>query len=271
MTERDAPFDPGCAEIRECLSAMLDGETTPVEEAAARRHVSTCAACQSFEHDLLELRSQISLIAERPGDGAAAWARAQAAIAASLNDQPSPKTAAHRTRAPRWAAAAVVALCIGFGGWQLWKPATQDGAIIAEATRDFQVYQASGEVLDIAATHPDAVYTWMTARVDFMLPGKLQSPENLRIAGARLCSLLGRKLAFIAYQTEGKDVGLYISKADGLDLPRDGSIKAISRDDGITTIGWRTGDLAYVVVSRLSMAKLSAFSSYFRQASLTRS
>lgn len=266
MTDRDAPFEPGCAEVREILSAMLDGEADPGEQITVQRHVSHCAGCQAYERDLMQLWSKISDQPQRPGDGAAAWARARAEIAAMPSKTPPVTT---RTQLTHWAAAAVVVLGMGLAAWQLWKPAQQDGAIIAEAARDFQVFQASGEVLDIAATHPDAVYTWMTARVDFMLPNTLKAPESLRIAGARLCSLLGRKLAFIAYQAEGRDVGLYISKADGLNLPRDGSIEAISREGGVTTIGWRSGDLAYVVVSKLSIEKLSAYSAFFQRASLT--
>ena len=266
MTASEKLFDLSCSEAQESLSAMLDGETDIAGEASVRRHIESCQHCKNVEQELLQLQSLIADVPERVGDGAAAWTRAKAEIA-SL-DLPATQSAQAAWAVPRrWAVAATVILGVTIGSWQLFAPQTADGAIIAETVRDFQVFQASGEVLDISATHPDAVHNWMMARVDFMLPGQLRAPDGVRISGARLCSLLGRKLAFIAYSVEGSDVGLYVAKAKGLDLPADGSVRTIQNDDGLNTIGWRSGELAYVVVSQLPLSSLSSFGAYFQQAS----
>ena len=199
MNERGRLFDLSCAEAQENLSAMLDGEISIAEEAAVRRHVETCANCRAFERDLMLLDAQIASMPERPGDGAAAWVRAKSEIV-ELNRRRGHRSTTLATSAPvRLALAATLLLALTIGGWQMFLATpVGENAIIAETSRDFQVYRASGEVLDIAASHPDAVHNWMTARVDFMLPGKLRAPEGVQIAGGRLCSLLGRKLAFVA-------------------------------------------------------------------------
>ncbi|MEL7154262.1 MAG: hypothetical protein AAFN51_10830, partial [Pseudomonadota bacterium] len=60
---------------------------------------------------------------------------------------------------------------------------------------------------------------------------------------------------------------LYVAKADGLDLPKDGSTRILKSEDGLSAIGWRTGDLAYVVVSELPASALADFSRYFQRTS----
>ena len=267
MSDHKKLFDLNCAEAQESLSAMLDGEMDLSEEAAIRRHIQQCTTCQKFERDMTVLQSRIAAIPERPGDGAAAWMRASAELASQGNRIDNAASRPAWRDAKRWAVAATVALGLLIGSWQIHAPKPSDGAIIAETVRDFRVFQASGEVLDINATHPDAVHNWMTARVDFTLPAGLHAPEGIRIAGARLCSLLGRKLAFIAYTVDGNDVGFYIAKADGLDLPADGSMTTLRNEDDLTTIGWRTGDLAYVLVSPMPAKELSRVGSYFLKAS----
>ncbi len=267
MSDHEQPFSLSCAEAQESLSAMLDGELDIASEKAVRQHVERCPDCILFERDLHALHARLAALPDRPGDGAAAWERAKAQIADSEEPQAPIRKPRQGFSPTRWAVAAMVVLGITIGGWQMFGNPSEDREIIAEPARDFQVFQAGGKVLDIAATHPDAVHNWMAARVDFMLPGRLHSPEGIRIAGARLCSLLGRKLAFIAYSVDGKDIGLYVARAGGMGLAKDGSMQIIRTDDGLTTIGWRSGNLAYVLVSELPSAKLRAFGTHVQQAS----
>ena len=45
-----------CKEFRESLDFYADGELAPEAEAAARLHLSECAACRRAEAELLRLR-----------------------------------------------------------------------------------------------------------------------------------------------------------------------------------------------------------------------
>src|SRR5690348_2163005 len=54
-----------CATARELLSARLDGEASPLEQAAVGRHLATCPACAVLGAELERLHRAIRL---RPAD-----------------------------------------------------------------------------------------------------------------------------------------------------------------------------------------------------------
>ena len=268
MTEHDGVFGLTCGEVRDGLSAMLDGAVDAAEDAALRRHLEHCVHCAAYERNLhaLDVRMRHHLTGRCDED--AIWARVRAGIDGSGGTEAVRTTSRPwRMAGPvtRWAAAAVLVLCLALGGWQVLRPDGADNSILTATVRDFSEFRSSGDVLDVAAAHPDAVLRWMTARVDFALPERMAAPAGVRIAGGRLCSFLSRKLAFFSYSAGGEGVGLYITPAEGLEVPPDGSLAAVARDDGLTAVSWVRDGLAYVVVSSLPIGDLTTFAEHFRQ------
>lgn len=278
MTTNEKLFDLQCGEAREALSAMLDGAVDAAEEAAVRRHLEHCISCSAYELSLHELDAQMRRHLTGRCDEDAIWARVQAGMEA-YGEAPKPRAARPRRAAggavSRWAVAAAVVLGLGlglaFGSWQLLRPGAADPSILAATTRDFVKFQSSGGVLDLAAAHPDAVLSWMAARVDFSLPERLAGPAGLTIAGGRLCSFLDRKLAFFSFSAASEDVGLYVTSAEGLEVPAQDSLVAVARDDGLAAVSWYRDGLAYVAVSSLPVGDLTALAEQFRQPDAPRS
>jgi len=55
-----------CTECREILSARLDGESTPGEDARADRHLAGCVACRAFADGAAALHRSIRLVPATP-------------------------------------------------------------------------------------------------------------------------------------------------------------------------------------------------------------
>lgn len=275
MTANEKLFDLQCGEAREALSAMLDGAVDGAEEAAVRRHLEHCISCSAYELSLHELDAQMHHHLTGRCDEDAIWARVQAGMEAYGDaPQPRPATAPRRSLAgsvSRWAAAAVVVIGLALGGWQLLWSGEADPSILAATKQDFIKFQSNGGVLDLAAAHPDAVLSWMAARVDFSLPERLAGPAGLKIAGGRLCSFLDRKLAFFSFSAASEDVGLYVTSAEGLEVPARDSLVAVAHDDGLAAVSWYSDGLAYVAVSSLPVGDLTALAEQFRQPGAPRS
>jgi predicted anti-sigma-YlaC factor YlaD len=55
-----------CSVVREAISACLDGEEGPIDEAAADTHVASCRACQAWREDLATLHRTVRVRAADP-------------------------------------------------------------------------------------------------------------------------------------------------------------------------------------------------------------
>lgn len=258
-------IDRQCEEVREDLSAMLDDEVGVAEEASLRRHLETCVHCAAYERDLRELQVQIDLHLNEQCDEDRIWDRVLVDIGVAQN-----VSARWRAGKPfwHWAAAAILVCGLALGGWHVLISGDSNRSIVAATVEDFGDFRRTGDVLDVAGSHPEAITRWMIARVDFELPEEIATPAGLQITGGRLCSFLKRKLAFFSYSTANGDVGLYIAQADGLDVPQGGGYTAIARDDGLSAVSWYSNGLAYVTVSDLPIGDLALIAEEFRKGAI---
>lgn len=269
MTQHDQGYELLCEEVREALSGALDLGTGAIGDDAVTRHLGGCAACAAFQRELLELDDILKIEEGAIVDKARVWARVQAEIDASSPTVSLPVTPplgyASRRMVLRWASAAIVigAVPLGFIHWP--RDNGRGSAFISEIARDFRAYRESGKHLDVATTHPAILRSWMAARVEFDLPKDVAGPVGVRLAGGRLCAILGEKLAFFAYDTAVGPVGLYVTPSRGLTNMEADRIAATALDEGLTTIAWRRGDLGYVVVASASIGKLDPFVHHFRE------
>ena len=199
MTRRDQGCELLCEEVRETLSGMLESEPRSCEEEAAARHLEHCTECAEFMAELEALDRNLREHVDQTVDSDRIWARVTAAIAC----EPAPGGAASsRLERPegrrnflRFGVAAAVVLAAPIGGL-IWSRATsRRQPFLAGVVEDFMDFLQGGGILDVRASHPQVVRRWMKARVEFELPPSVSGPEGVQLAGARLCSILGRKLA----------------------------------------------------------------------------
>lgn len=277
MTQRKDGFSLQCAEVREELSARLDGETDDVRFVGLQAHLDDCADCAAFDVQLRSFHERLRDELTDFCDVDQLLRRIKADIVendadAAVAPGSSPLEARRRTVSRRWmavAAAAVLLVGVFAGGRQILRPEAGDLPIISETVRDFETFRIRGGILDIATDEPDQVRRWIATKVDFRLPSDVAPPGGLKIVGGRLCSFLNRRLAFFHYEKGPSDLSLYVMNASGLTLPSDGAFDTGLSRDGLATVTWRTQGLVFVVVSDLPLNEVAAIASRFMDRGVT--
>lgn len=247
---------------------MLDGEADAAESEALLTHLEDCRECAAYYDELRALDVRLGKELTGSCDPDKIWERVEWAIAAQETVPVEGHDAGRevwRVRAlPRWvgsALAAMLLLAVIAGGVQFWRPDAANLPVVTETVRDFETFRLRGGLLDVAAAEPGVVRRWMAAKVDFKLPENVNPPAGFMIAGGRLCSFLNRRLAFFLYENGPAVLSLYVMKASGLKLPDSGSFDTTLSQRGLTTVTWKQGGLAYVVVSDLPAPEVTNFAS----------
>lgn len=272
MTRRDQEFDLLCEEVREALSGMVEGDVHSFEDKAVARHLEHCTACAAFRTEIEALDRSLMEHLDPPVDSDRIWARVAGRIAGEPVSDGAVRPRAAGTRGRRHflrlGAAAAVVLAVPTGGF-LWSRSGNRGkSFLAGAVEDFTDFLQGGGVLDVSASHPSAVRRWMKARVEFELPLGVSGPAGAQLAGARLCSILDRKLAFLAYRSGSRHTGLYLTPASGLGFPESDRFSVTSHDGGFKTATWQQDGLAYVIVSNALLSEVEPFIAHFRRTEL---
>lgn len=251
-----------CDEVREGLSAMIDGEAGDKEVVELRRHLRECRHCEAhFEAlSILHIRLREELVDS--ADTEAVWEKVSEGLDIEDLRLHKQKTQSRRqafTR--RWApmaAAAMLLVAVFMGTSNIWKPDVGMLPVVTETNRDYETYRVSGRPLDVSAARPAEVKQWMAAKLDFALPANMSGPAGFKLAGGRLCSFLNRRLAFFQYERGDVGLSLYVMKGAGLKLPRGDGLTTISAQQGFTTVVWRQDDLVYLLVSELPEQEVEA-------------
>ena len=269
MTRHHQGCELLCEEVREALSGVIDGDPRSHEDEAVARHLEHCTACTVFRMEIESLDRTLREHLHQTVDADSIWTRVTGAIA----DEPVPGGAVGpeaarpqgRRHFLRLGAAAALVIAVAAGGL-LWSRATnRRQSFLAGVNADFRDFVRSGGVLDLHEGRPRVVRRWMERKVAFELPAGVSGPEGAQLAGARLCSVLGRKLVFLAYRSGSRDVGLYVAPASGLGFSESDRYSVTSRDDGLTTAMWQHHGLGYVVVSNAHSSELQPFITHFRR------
>ena len=269
MTRHDQRCELLCEEVREALSGMIDGDPRSYEDEAVARHLEHCTACTVFRTEIETLDRILREHLDQRVDSDRIWTRMTGAIA----HEPVPGGVVRprvarpqgRRHVLRLGAAAALVIAVAAGGL-LWSRATnRRQSFLAGVNADFKDFVRSGGVLDIHEGRPRVVRRWMERKVEFELPAGVSGPEGAQLAGARLCSILGRKLVFLAYWSGSRNVGLYVTPASGLGFSESDRYSVTSRDDGLTTAMWQHRGLGYVAVSNAPSRELEPFIAHFRR------
>jgi anti-sigma factor RsiW len=251
-----------CDDAREAISAAIDGELDPVEQAALNVHLRSCRQCDSYIKSAfaLHVRLRGELTDERDTDGL--WKdilpliHCEAAAAAQIAEGPRGARLSRRAAVFSGIAATLLIAAGAVMVRELGRPGQPQ--VVAETTNDFLTFRASGRRLDVASLEAQEIKDWLAARVDFELPFSASPPAGFRLAGGRLCSFLNRRLVALQYEQGNHAATLYVMNETGLtrslDWNRDADGRALSVTSlkGVTNVVWRGGGLLYVVVSDLS-------------------
>lgn len=258
-SESNQPAGPArCAEVREIVSAAIDGEADQAEISVLDRHLEECEDCARYAMQISYLQNALPAQLSDDTDPEAVWRRAQRFIdrAEEAAEAHGARPVTSRRTLLKYGLAASLALTIGGTGFLGYRLASSPD-VIAEAINDHLTFRASGKKLHIQDARQDVVADWLEDRVDFDVALRNGTPAGFQLVGGRLCSFLGRRLVFLHFKNANHDASLYIMRDEGLRLPapdtrsaRDGGVW-VGEQQGVTSAAWQQAGLIYVVVANM--------------------
>jgi anti-sigma factor RsiW len=259
-----------CEGAQAAIPALLDRELDAAAAATLATHLTGCPACSEYALHELTLHRKL---AEELCDDAytdALWQRISTAMdahdwATTHHDETKggPNTPFRRHFMKLGIAASVTLLAGALGLYAV--SVHEQPTLVTETLNDYITFRASGHKLHVNNHRPEVVKQWLEARIDFDIAVRTELPEGFRLLGGRLCSFLGRRLAFLHFRKGDRSAALYVMSGDGLNAPSTntkqlGNHKVTSTSTrGITNIFWRDAGLIYVLVSDLTETEAYGF------------
>lgn len=249
-----------CENVRERLTAYLDGELDVLAHAALDGHLRDCPSCA------LALRRQQAL--SQVIKGRASYHAAPQALHDSLRAQFSAPAAEAPSVWPRrvWpriglpavlsTVAAMVLLSIALVAP---RPPTTP-AIMDEVVADHVRSLLATHLLDVVSTDQHTVKPWFAGRLDFSPPVADYSASGFNLLGARLDVLEGRTVAALVYQRRKHRINVFIWPAATRGMQEQ---RAYTRQ-GFHLIHFTSSGMNYWLVSDLAAAELQEFAVLLR-------
>lgn len=259
-------MDMDCSTAREALwppeKPRLAGE--PILE--ARRHVEGCAACQEYfqqdrrildAYDRLRETRAPRHVRERVFDVLAH----ERSGARGTDRAASERTPVGAMSLPGWmvgvAASLVLLSTVGTGAmWVNRPPGAREGG---DLFVDDYLRRAVGQD-NIVTSDPAEIARFLAKELG--LPITPMQVEGLRLAGAEVCFLDGRRGAMIRYRSNGQEVAHYLIPREGVAAraPRPSHIRPEGMDGqgSPSVITWATPSLEQALVGEIPAEQLLA-------------
>jgi mycothiol system anti-sigma-R factor len=240
------------------LYRYLDGELAPPEAEEMAQHLQTCSACQAEEAAHRRLQGLLRTAVQEDEVPEQLWT----AIHQRLAQEPQ----ARRPQAPGpprhrlWQCLGTLAalLLVAFAV-RLWLTPTVP--VLVQEVVDSQIrarLMSAWYTTPVPAT-PDAIRHWFDEKVDFAVPVPVLPQAQYSFVGARLNYFLNRRVAEIAYTSQGHVLSFVMFANTGITLSDMSPVRVGSRTvyvktyKGYTTVFWQDGTLFCGLVSDLRL------------------
>jgi len=243
-----------CADCRETLNALVDGEIAGDEAVEIRDHLAGCAECQREHRMLTETSSLLKEGLVRYPAPDVLKARLRSALA-----QSQPFDAQPTVRGPSWIVLAAAGLVIAVASSATTLAVARRESGVAPGSEVLASHLRSlmpGHLTDVASTNQHNVKPWFNGRVDFAPAVPDLDTVGFPVLGGRLDYIGGRPVAAVVYGRREHKISVYSWPAESGagDRPPVGSDVR-----GYHMMTWRSGGLTYWAVSDLNPQELGQF------------
>lgn len=254
----------GCAECRDLLNALVDGELPADEAAGVRAHLANCADCAE-EHATLAATSrriQGSLMRHPAPDVLKARIRSML----SEPDAFSPVAEAPASGRPRWTILLAAGLAVAAASSALTYGALGRGAPangITTALLDSHIRSLMpGHLIDVPSTNQHTVKPWFNGRVDLSPAVPNLDSAGFPLLGGRLDYVEGRAVPVVVYGRRQHVINVYSWPGGPAGSARPGTLD----EKGYHLVEWVNGDVDMWAVSDLNRGELQQFVRLFQAA-----
>ena len=243
-----------CADCRESLNALVDGEIAGAEATDVREHLAECVECRREHEALVDTSSLLREGLVRHAAPDVLKARLRSALA-----QSPPFSAPVPVRGRSWItlAAAGIAIAMASSGITLAvarrAPQSTPGTeVLAGHLRSLM----PGHLTDVASTNQHNVKPWFNGRVDFSPAVPDLDSAGFPLIGGRLDYVGGRPVAAVVYGRRQHMISVYSWPAAGAAADR---VPAASDVRGYHLMTWTSEGLTYWAASDLNPQELAQF------------
>lgn len=243
-----------CFELRERITAWVDGELTdPREAAGLEAHLAGCERCRGYAEAEATTKTLVATAYTAPVEVGGLHARIRGAIeAATLPKRPPWRLWMPRLAWGALAASLLVAAAAGYLAVRSGRP-VEASPLVRAAVTDHVECMLGRLPLEVTTTDPAEVGRWLRERLarPVVLPA-LASEGELSTRWARLAMAEGAQILF---DRGGRMLSLFIMPVSealgalGRPVVRGGRELFVNEVEGYTVVFWRQGDLLYCLVS----------------------
>ena len=247
-----------CDEIRDLLTAYVDGELDFVRHLDIERHVQECPACVGQLGREQELHNAF-------GDPLL-YHRAPATLRERIREAlPSRRQRISRMKSAAWVAmAASVLVAVGLGTWLMVRaitPAPGDQQLAQAVVSSHIRSLMPGHGPDVISTDRHTVKPWFAGKLKFSPPVKDLSDKGFPLTGGGSDYIDGNEAAVLVYKRHKHVINLFLWPAA---TERDRPMQAMS-GNGYHVLHWTGGGFSYWAVSDLNEAELREFAGLVRE------
>jgi anti-sigma factor (TIGR02949 family) len=239
------------------LYRFLDGELAPPEAEEMAQHLQACPACQEKVDVHRSLQGLLRTAVQEDEVPEQLWS----AIHQRLVQEPQvrrPRSAGQpRRRLWRRLGTLAVLLLVALAV-RLWLTPTVPIMVQEVVDSQIRARLMGASYTQVPAT-PDAIRHWFDEKVDFAVLVPALPQARYTFLGARLNYFLNRRVAEIAYASQGHVLSFVMFANTGMTLPAMSPVRVGSRTvyvktyKGYTTVFWQDGTLFCGLVSDLRL------------------
>ncbi len=238
-----------CEEVRERLTAFVDGELDPVASREVEAHLAGCAGCVAELAELRTLRARLGQ--ELEYHRASDVLRARVVRDARAGRRSRPVAA----RGGRWLAVAAAMLMVAGGAWWVSSRAGHGDALLHEAVSNHIRSLMAGHLTDVASTDQHTVKPWFNGKIDFSPPVTDFAAEGYPLVGGRLDYLESRAVAALVYRHRQHVINVFVWPV----IDERDQVATAGSEQGFHVVRGTHAGMAWWVVSDLNSDELETF------------
>lgn len=199
--------------VRETMGAMVDGELSPIDAAAAHAHLNECHECSKRVLQLYQLKSAV----KQAGMPHAPSPEILARLGAQAGQVRARHAIDQRTRPipvrslVLQAAAALLVVALGLGGWR-W--VRHSDSLAAEVLDEHLAMLSPGSLPEVTSSDRHTVKPWFEGKLPFSfnLPESSALPPDTVLTGADLAYIQGRPAAVLLFSIHKHRTSVFVSQ-----------------------------------------------------------
>lgn len=251
-----------CQQVKQVLTAYIDGEFSAAQSLDFERHLAGCPNCSRMSEEERAMALAVAKLAPR----FEAPPELRDMVLNSLRDEREKAAVLEFPPRQKWTTWAVAALAV-IGAFVAGTVISQRGAgqrdtlsneLVASHVRSMM----ADHIADIISTDQHTVKPWFDGKLDFAPPVADFMAEGFPLAGGRLDYLMNRSVAALVYRRDKHIINLFVWPSIEHE-DRAAGFKN-SAHYGYHIIRWTDAGMSYAAVSDLNEPELHQFAQLVR-------